>query len=237
MKLSFQTRSLFHSSLPTSSSSSPANLGRNCLRRRIFTIAPPPDHPSHYSLPNRWTNAAMKRNKKERKKKEKKEKREKERVRIFPSNVFHEQFLSTPTRRHHGAHLPRNSRSPAIVHRGNYYSHFSRCLFPLVIRSDDGKLHRRRGIIKKKWRKEKERKKSRSLVGHAKLPFSLWKLYACVCVRFLWKNKGEREGEKEERERKEGVENGRESRGIQTWFAERAIDVFPRHYLLQTSHG
>lgn len=181
MKLSFQTRSLFYSSLPTSSSSSPANLGRNCLRRRIFTIAPPPDHPSHYSLPNRWTNAAMKRNKKERKKKEKKEKREKERVRIFPSNVFHEQFLSTPTRRHHGAHLPRNSRSPAIVHRGNYYSHFSRCLFPLVIRSDDGKLHRRRRIIKKKWRKEKERKKSRSLVGHAKLPFSLWKLYVYVC--------------------------------------------------------
>lgn len=51
---------------------------------------------------------------------------------------------------------------------------------------DDGKLHRRRGIIKKKWRpfnalgRREERKggkKSRSLVGHekivAKLPFSL----------------------------------------------------------------
>lgn len=205
MKLSFQTRSLFHSSLPTSSSSSPANLGRNCLRRRIFTIAPPPDHPSHYSLPNRWTNAAMKRNKKERKKKEKKEKREKERVRIFPSNVFHEQFLSTPTRRHHGAHLPRNSRSPAIVHRGNYYSHFSRCLFPLVIRSDDGKLHRRRGIIKKKWRKEKERKKSRSLVGHAKLPFSLWKLYACVLDSCGRTRERRREGGKK---RNENVRRG-----------------------------
>lgn len=55
-----------------------------------------------------------------RKKRNKKE----EKARIFPSNVFHEQFLSTPTRRHHDAHLPRNSRSPPIVHRGNYYSHF-----------------------------------------------------------------------------------------------------------------
>lgn len=61
---------------------------------------------------------------------------------------------------------------------------------------------------------ERKGKKKISLPGWTRETAFLPVKIIRVCVRFLWKNKGEREGEKEERERKEGVENGRESRGI-----------------------
>lgn len=120
-----------------------------------------------------------------------------EKARIFPSNVFHEQFLSTPTRRHHDAHLPRNSRSPPIVHRGNYYSHFcdacSRSSFAgwrKITSSPRNHREKVASVQRGAWREgrkkgKKGKKTSLCLVGHAKiaakLPFSLWKLYARVC--------------------------------------------------------
>lgn len=63
---------------------------------------------------------------------------------------------------------------------------------------------------------ERKGKKKISLPGWTRETAFLPVKIIRVCVRFLWKNKGKKEGggEKEERERKEGVENGRESRGI-----------------------
>lgn len=125
------------------------------------------------------------------------------------TNVFHEQFL-------HDAHLPRNSRSPAIVHRGNYYSHFcdacSRSSLPgwRKITSSPRNHQKKVATVQRAWKKRRKKrgKKSRSLVGHekivAKLPFSLWKLYMCMCVcvwNSFWKS---RRGEK----RNENVRRG-----------------------------
>lgn len=144
---------------------------------------------------------------------EREREREKARIRTYFTNNFFRRGGS----RHRDAHLPRNSRSPAIVHRGNYYSHFcdacSRSSLPgwRKITSSPRNHQKKVATVQRAWKKR--RKKGGKKISFPRwtrenrretafLPVKIIYVYVCVCVwNSFWKS---RRGEK----RNENVRRG-----------------------------